>query len=166
MPQERSKIIIRMFFSLLSFFLFFAIIWQWSQYSISDNFFAARSANSFEVENNFKSVATYLMYLLMNVSNFLIYLGLPLIIIFFTGLPKTFKEGNFLFKSGIGVLALFLAIGIFQGNVERLWLFILPFFIIFANKLWQEENQTLFNAVLLLLFFQIIMTQAIFYTFY
>src|SRR3989344_3656515 len=131
-----AKALFRIFISLAFFLLFFLAIWQWSGYSITDNFFAARAANQGAVRSNFESVPMYFLYVFMNIINFLIYLGLPLIFIFFEGLPATLKESSALFKSGVWALLFFLAIGIFQANVERLWLFILPFFMVFKNKLF------------------------------
>lgn len=163
---ERAKILFRILLSLVSFALFFVFIWKWSGYSIIDNFFTANVANQGDVGSNFASAPIYLLYLLMNMASFLIYLGLPLVYMFFSNLPSAFKSSSLFFKSGVAVLIFFLAVGVFQGNVERLWLFILPFFPIFANKLFKEEYKFLFDPFLVLVFFQIIVTQIVFYTFY
>lgn len=162
----RSKTLLRVFISLALFFLFFFGLWQWSGYSIIDNFFAARLANQAAVKSNFESVRIYFLYVFMNIASFLIYLGIPLLYIFFKGLPATLKGSNSLFRSGLWLFLFFLAVGIFQGNVERLWLFVLPFFLMFPNKLFKEENQPLFNPFLFLMLFQIVVTQVLFYTFF
>lgn len=164
--QDRTKALLRIFISLMLFLLFFLAVWQWSGYSVIDNFFAARLANQAAVKSNFESIHMYFLYVFMNITSFLIYLGLPLLFIFFRGFPATFKESNALFKSGLWILLLFLAVGIFQGNVERLWLFILPFFLVFKNKLFEEEYQHLFNPYLALTLFQVVITQVLFYTFF
>ncbi|KKT57885.1 MAG: hypothetical protein UW81_C0004G0058 [Candidatus Giovannonibacteria bacterium GW2011_GWC2_44_9] len=163
---DRIKIVLRILFALAVFILFFFAIKQWSDYSIIDNFFSARLANSEAVKSNFESAQIYFLYVFMNIVNFLIYFGLPLVYVFFQGWPTTFKESNILFKSGVLILLFFLAVGVFQANVERLWLFILPFFLMFPNKLFKEENQSLFNPFLFLMLFQIVVTQVLFYTFF
>src|SRR3989344_5309376 len=163
---NRKLVATRIMISLAAFLLFFLVIWYWSGYSIVENFFIARGYGQEAVGSNFESVGMYFIYVLMNIVNFLIYLGLPSLLIFFKGLPATFKESNLLFKGGVWILLFFLVIGIFQANVERLWLFILPFFVDFKNKLLKEEHQRLFNPHLALTFFQIVVTQAMFYTFF
>ena len=163
---NRKLVATRIMISLAAFLLFFLVIWYWSGYSIVENFFIARGYGQEAVGSNFESVGMYFIYVLMNIVNFLIYLGLPSLLIFFKGLPATFKESNLLFKGGVWILLFFLVIGIFQANVERLWLFILPFFVVFKNKLLKEEHQRLFNPHLALTFFQIVVTQAMFYTFF
>ncbi|KKS96850.1 hypothetical protein A3B05_01090 [Candidatus Giovannonibacteria bacterium RIFCSPLOWO2_01_FULL_43_160] len=162
----RSKALLRVFISLALFFLFFFSLWQWSGYSIVDNFFAALAANQGAVRSNFESIPVYFLYIFMNIVNFLIYLGLPLFFVFLKGLPATFKNGNLLFKSGLWILLFFLAVGVFQANVERLWLFIVPFFMVFKNKLFNEECRPLFHPFLSLMLFQIVVTQILFYTFF
>lgn len=165
-PPRIVRVGSRVLLSLAAFIAFFVFLKIWSNYSIIDNFFSASVANQHAVRSNFESVSIYLLYLVMNLASFLIYFGLPFVYIFFSGLPGTFKNSNLLFKSGVAVLIFFLAAGVFQGNVERLWLFILPFFPIFANKLFKEEYQSLFAPYLALTFFQILVVQIIFYTFF
>lgn len=165
-PEIRVRFLFRIFLSLLFFSLFFWIIWKWSGYSIVDNFYTARIANQHSVRSNFESAGIYILYFFMNLVNFIIYLGLPLVIIFFSGLPDSFRRSNWLFKAGLGVLLFFLIVGVFQANVERLWLFILPFFPIFTNKLFRDEKQFLFAPYLWLVFFQIVVTQIMFYTYF
>lgn len=164
--SERIKILFRILLSLLTFSLFFIFIYKWSGYSIIDNFFTARVGNQKAVDSNFGSVAIYFLYFFINLISFLVYLGLPLVYLFFSDWRKSFKNSSILFKSGVFILGLFLIVGVFQGNTERLWLFVLPFFPIFANKLFKEEYQSLFNPFLAITFFQIMLTQIIFYTFY
>lgn len=162
----RSKVLFRILVSLCTFALFFVLLQRWSGYSIIDNFFIARVSNQHAVQSNFSSPAVYLLYIAINITTFLIFLGLPLVAIFFRDWSKTFRKATILFKSGIGVMLLFLVVGAFQGDVERLWLFIVPLFIPFANRLFANENRQLFGPFLSLVFFQIIVTQILFYTFY
>jgi len=163
---DHSVVLFRILLSLGAFILFFVILQFWSGYSIIDNFFTARVSNQHAVQSNFASLGMYLLYIAMNIVTFFIYLGLPLVAIFYRDWPDTLRKATILFKSGIGVVFIFLAAGAFQGDVERLWLFILPLFVPFANRLFANENQQLFGPFLSLVFLQIIVTQILFYTFY
>jgi len=162
----RTKIIARAVFSGIVCLFFFIILKYWGGYSVVDNFFVARDINKQLVESNFVSVGIYFQYLAMNILAFLTYLGVPLCIIFFSDLPCTFKKSGFWFKAGVGILFFFLLVGIFQGEIERIWLFIVPFFIPFFSHLYSKYNSTQFRAVLSLLFFQIIIFSVLFYTYW
>ena len=153
--------------SLLVMIVFFAILRYIYDYSIIDNFFLARMINTGLVESNFLSLGTFLTYMFMNIVAFLVYLGVPSGIAFFSELGYNFKMRSFWGLSGAGILLFFLVIGIFQGEVERIWLFLVPFFVISNARLFAgEQNNKQLNAVLSLLFFQIIVFQVMFYTYW
>lgn len=162
---EWRRIFFRILVSAGTFLLFFAGLYFWSHYSIIENFFAARAANQHIVSSNFESLRIYLIYFLMNVVDFTIYLGLPLLLLFISRGKNIFKD-NLFFKIGLVNLAFLLVVGVFQGEVERLWLFMVPFFIILFHEISDDENKPLFSATLALLFFQIIVTQVLFFTYW
>lgn len=162
----RRGVLYRILISLLAGTAFFLVIYWWSGYSIVDNFFTARAANSHAVQSNFASLATYLGYFIMNISTFIFYFGIPLAFIFYLEYRTVTRPWPWIFKSGLALLAFFLAVGIFQGNVERLWLFILPFFVVFPARMYVQDHDELFRPAIALLFLQMILTHTLFYTYY
>ncbi len=162
----RKIFLIRVVCTVFVFVLFFVALWKGSGYSIVHNFFIAYGHNNEIVESNFASVITYSSYFLMNVLEFLFYLGIPLVYIFVTSLPQSFIRRSKWFTCGAISLFFFLIIGIFQGEVGRIWLFIAPFFIHFGSSLLEGEDEQSFSAILMLLFLQIMTVQVAFYTFW
>lgn len=166
-PQEgRGEVGPRMGVSLATFVLFFAFVQWWSGYSITENFFAAQ-ANSYAVAGStYESFRTFITFFFINSTDFLIYLGLPFVILFFRTLPDSLSTAHAFFKFGLALIVFFLFLPIFQGNIGRLWLFIIPLFLGFGNMILKEEQQGLFGPLLSLTAFQIIIIQGVFYTFF
>lgn len=162
---EWRKIFLRIIASAGAFLLFFGGLYLWSNYSILGNFLAAKAVSDSFVGENFES-AGYLAYLAMNIADFLIYLGLPLVYLVVSGGFGTIKNSHWLFKVGLVNLIFLLVIGVFQGEVERLWLFMVPFFVIGADWATEDDERQIFPAFLALSFFQIIIMQVLFYTYW
>lgn len=165
-PTSRHRALARIFFSIFSFSVFFVVLYQWSGYSIVDNFYTARVGDALAVRSNFESLEAYLLYFFMNVSTFLLYSGIPLTYLILKNCRYTLQSKFWLFKSGMVLVTFFLLIGIFQGNVERLWLFMVPFFIIFQHFFFTEKRAPLLTPFFALLFLQTVVTEVLFYTFY
>lgn len=163
---NRLKTLLGIPYSILAFILFFVIIERWSGYSIIDNFFIARLANQSAVRSNFESVGKYFIYLFMSLTDFALYLGIPFLYLFFTDTIGSWKKSALWFKVGVAVMAFFLILGVFQGETARLWLFLTPFFVLGNPYLWNREKESEFNAFLVLILFQIIVTQTLFYTYW
>lgn len=144
--------------------IFFALLKGFG-YSIAENFFVSRALNS-EAVGAYYTFSSFFIFLFINILDFLFYFGLPLVILFFKGLPETFRGSSPVFKAGVTLAVLLLTLPLFQGNIGRLWLFILPIFMLFQNKLFKEEHQSLFPPFAALTAFQIMVTQIVFYTFF
>lgn len=155
----------RIVVSAAGFLAFFAFLYFWSGYSIVENFFAARGANQEAVRSNFESLGMYLTYFVMNFVALGVYLGIPNVIILVRNIKRFFTEKKEALMPFI-MLAFFLLIGVFQGEVGRLWLYWLPLFVIPLGYSVQKYRESQFTAVLSLLFFQIIILQVLFYTYW
>lgn len=138
-------------------------------YDIARSFFATHNRLDLNVGSNFSSVELYFIYLGMSILPFWVYLSWPNILAYF----DTLKTG--LLAKGAGVygqlailgagLILFLySLGIFQGENERIWLFLLPFFVLPGAKAIIDRDDV--APVLSLLFLQIISIQILFYTYW
>ncbi len=163
--QEKIIVVARALISGLTLAGCLGALYLATGYSIVANFFAARALNQALVSSNFASVGTYLNYLTMNSVAFLLYLGLPALYIFGKKINQ-FSKQNFWNWLGIGTVFLFLLIGIFQGENERIWLFVVPFFMTYYTWFLAEANPKQINVVLLMQAWQIIMVQILFYTYW
>lgn len=147
------------------FVLFFLALYMATGYSIIENYRVARNAQDNAVGSNFVSVGIYLLYFFMNLISFGIYLGIPNLVLFVRHFCLAFSKSKIAWL-GVGTALFFSFIGIFQGETERIWLFITPLFIIPLMNLSRERSEKQFSAHLSLLFFQIILMQLLFYTYW
>lgn len=163
--RERVSVLLRALSSAAVVALFFLWLQKGLGYSLVENFFVSRVLNT-EAVGAYYALSPFFIFLFINIADFLFYAGLPLVILFFRGLPETFALSTPVFKAGVALAVLLLTLNLFQGNIGRLWLFILPIFMLFANKLFSEEHQPLFKPFIALTAFQIVVTQIAFYTFF
>lgn len=161
--DERRWIAGRALWSMAGLALFFASLYYLTGYSILENFFAANNFQHEVVQSNFVSLWIYFLYLIMNVVSFGIYLGLPNVVLLF-GKIKNFISEFQPAALGFYMIAFLLLIGVFQGETERIWLFLTPLFILPISQVIAAESRK--SAVISLLFFQIIITQILFYTYW
>lgn len=160
-----KKAVFSLTVSILGFILFFVIINFFTGYSIINNFFVAQKAQNHAVESNFSSLWIYLTYFIMNITAFVIYLGLPNLIIFFIQKTKRliYSQIN---HFGIYLVLFFSFIGIFQGETERIWLFLTPLFLIpIIDRINNYDVKTT-QALSALLVFQVIIIHTLFYTYW
>lgn len=163
---HRLKTCISVLYSLIVFTIFFIVIRYWSGYSIIDNFFIARLASQMAVPNNFESFSKYLIYLFISLTDFLIYLGIPYLYLLSLNFIQSWKTSDALFRVGVYMVIFFLIAGLFQGETGRIWLFMVPFFVLGNPILLLKEKKYLLPAYLSLTFFQIIIIQTLFYTYW
>ena len=161
---EFKKLVLRSALAVLGFSICYFFIYVWTGYSIVQNFFAARSFQSNFVENNFASLGVYLTYFFMNLTSFLIYLGVPTIFLFLKNLKNLFNKEKKILALGFIMSAFFLAAGIFQGETERIWLFLAPLFILPITNFIKTAE--LSSALISLFFFETIFMQIMFYTYW
>ena len=164
--NERPWFMIKLLFSFLMFLLFFIGVQLWSGYSILENFFVAKMNNDIAVPSNFESVGRYFIYMAISALDFIIFLGIPYLVLLGSRLPVFGRKASVIVKSGLFILPLFLLIGVFQGETGRLWLFLIPFFILFGSTIFDDDNTKQFSALLALQFFQIIIIQILFFTYW
>jgi hypothetical protein len=146
------------------------VLYWLTGYSIIDNFFVANSANKEIVRSNFESLEVYLVYFLMNIFAFTFYLGLPSLYLLFSKLfrPCLYPIPYTLYPMLLGpaMVLLFSIIGIFQGEVERIWLFLAPLFITIFSYNPKKIIDKDFSVLILCLAWQIIIMQILFYTYW
>ncbi len=156
----------RVILSLVGFGMFFAALYWLTGYSIVDNFLVARGANREIVRSNFESIAFFFTYLFMNIFAFSYYLGVQNMIKLVYGIRDIFRARPRIYAVGFALVAIFLAVGIFQGEVERIWLFMAPLFVLSLGRLFRQVSGRDFSAAQALLFFQVVVTQILFYTYW
>lgn len=151
--------------SVFGFVLFFILLYAWSGYSILENFAEARIVNQGVVRSNFESVSVYFTYIIMNMLAFSIYLGIPVVYMLGRNFQRLFAEKK---ESLLGfiLLAFFLGIGVFQGEVGRLWLFWMPIFVLPLGFLAGRESPSRIHALVATLVFQIVSIQMLLYTYW
>ena len=162
----KRRVAIRIAASGFTFALSFALLRVFLHYSLIGNFFAGYEFYKSFAINNFESVGIYLSFVLLNLIPFIWHLGMPTVFYLVRDAKRTFIASNWWFKAGVIMWFCFVFIGLFQGEVERIWLFLMPFFLMYRSPLYTEANPEEFNAALSLIFFQIMIVQILFYTYW
>ncbi|MDP2684188.1 MAG: hypothetical protein Q8P20_03960 [bacterium] len=163
---NRNKLILRVFISFLSFVLFFVSLWLWSGYSIIENFFISHAANSELVISNFDSILIYFTFFVMNILAFGIALGIANINLFINNKKEIFIKSKPELWIGFVFILYLCLIGVFQGELTRLWMFVVPFFLFPLSIIVKKISNRQFNTLLSLLFLQIVVIQILFYTYW
>lgn len=170
--ENKRKVLFRSATSLVAFGLFFLSLWFWARYSIITNFFAGHAywetaIIDFSVENNVGSLKTYFIFAFNNLTPFILYLGIPIAIYLLRNSRRIILESDWWFKIGVVILSLFVFTGlILGGETERILLFMVPFFLMFNFPLYNKASKEEFNALLCLMFFQIMVFQIAFHTYW
>lgn len=164
--KERAIIALRASISFLAFVLFFIFLWQWSGFSIIENFIAAKGANQEAVISNFQSIGIYFTFMIMNILAFGFSLGIVNLLLFIKHKKDIFKTNRPELWFGFAYVAFLLLLGIFQSELARLWMFMVPFFLFLLAEIIEKFTKRQFSAVLSLLFLQIVLIQALFYTYW
>lgn len=162
-PEERK--ISRIIFSIAGFAGWWLCLYWLTDYSIITNFFIARQVQGQVVASNFASAGMYALFALMNITSFFFYLGIANVILLGKKM-KTVLDNKKILGVGFVLVIFFVLIGIFQGEVERIWLFLLPWFLLPIVKSIEDLSDQQFGLLLSLSFFQIIITQTLFYTYW
>lgn len=166
-PKEEKKIVTyRALSSLAGFIGFFFVLWYTFGYFTITNFFSGYDFYKTFAVSNFASVSLYFSFAVINLIPFVWYLGAPTIVYFAKDAKKQFAKSTWWFKTGVLMWLVFCFIGIFQGEIERIWLFLMPLFLMYPSKLYDQADNKEFNAALSLMFFQIIVFQIVFYTYW
>lgn len=164
--HRRAWSVFNLAVSFLSFVLFFVFLWQWAGYSIIENFIVARGFNQEAVISNWQSIGVYLTFLIMNVLSFGFALGVINLLIIFKDKYNFFIKNKPELWLGFSYILFLLLIGVFQGEVERLWMFVVPFFLFPLGASLTKISEKKFSLILSLLFLQIIFIQVLFYTYW
>ena len=158
--------------TLFAFVFFFLSLWLWARYSIITNFFAGheywqRAIIEYSIDNNINSFKMYFIYAINNLTPFIWYLGAPVAVFLLRDVRGVYLKSNWWFKVGLLILSLFIFTGlVLGGETERILLFLVPLFLMFPSSIYDNNNSKEFNAILCLLFFQIIMFQIAFHTYW
>lgn len=169
---NKRKVLFRVVTTVAAFGFFFLSLWFWARYSIVTNFFAGhtywqKAILDYSIDNNIDSFKIYLIYAINNLTPFIWYLGAPVAVYLLGDVRKIFLKSNWWFKVGVVILSLFVFTGlILGGETERILLFLVPLFLMFPSPLYDKTNTEEFNAVLCLLFFQIMIFQIAFHTYW
>ena len=164
--SERSGLFLRIGVAGLSFVLFFVTLWVWSGYSVVENFMVARGANQEAVISSFESIGIYFTFVIINILAFTFALGITNVMVFIRNRKDIFIKNRPELWIGSVYLLFFLSIGVFQGELARLWMFLIPFFLPPLAVVVKKISNRQFNALLSLLFLQIVVTQILFYTYW
>ncbi len=151
---------------LVGFLGFFATLYSLTGYSIVANFFVANAVQQNVIETNTPSIFIYLLFAFMNIFAFGFYLGIPNVILFLRqGTQSLFGSERFLTGLGFLVVLIFLVTGLFQGETERIWLFLTPLFMlsIYRGIVLSGVNSL---AAISLLVSQIVLIQTLFFTYW
>jgi hypothetical protein len=143
-------------------------------YDIVNNFNVARGLigvqfSNLGIKTNYASPGYYVLYQLMSIIPFLVYLSWPVILNYIKAIRGRMRvifndPQKILVVLGWAFLPVLLFAGIFMGETERLWIFLMPFFVLpAATKIMSDEDRL---AVFMLLFLQIVTIQIAFFTYW
>ncbi len=161
--ENRKHFFLRVGATLFSAVGFFVFLYVWAEYSIIENFFVAKAANHGSVESNFVSLGRYVTYAVVNSFDILVALGIGTSVLLFPRLRSFFVRKDRMIGVGFCVILFFILIGVFQGELARLWLFVTPFFLLPLGEAiegWGRQRMSLFLGVL---FLQTVMMELLFY---
>lgn len=164
--QKRAAVVVNLIISFLSFVLFFVFLWQWTDYSIIENFLVAKAASKEAVMSNFQSAAIYAIFFIMNILDFGFALGIVNLLSVMQSKKEIFLRNRPELWLGFAYVLFLVVIGVFQGELLRLWMFVVPFFLFSFGVFVEKISERKFSLVLSLLFLQIIFTQVLFYTYW
>ena len=149
------------------FVAFHILLSQFTGYSMIENFRAAQEVHFTIVDAGAQSLGAYLLFAVMNVTAALIYLGIINNVLFARLLKKHgwSRLGLDLAGTGYLMIALLVLTGLYQAEVERIWLFVTPLFVPAIIKNLQVTRLPHGIAVALLTL-QILVMETLFYTFW
>lgn len=164
--QVRRTVILRgALWSLAGFIAPFLFLHWWTGYSAIENFLVANSIQHTVVIGTSSSLLVYILFAFINIFSFSFYLGIPNIFLLTKTGIRGLSENRFLIVLGFLMVTLFTLSGFFQGEVERIWLFLYPLFVVILNQVIQKIKINT-TPILFLLVFQIIITQTLFFTYW
>ncbi len=164
-PAKRNQLILRGVASLAGF-LGFAVLLQWGTgYSFIENFHLANAVHHGVVNAGASSALAYLSFAFINLFAFFSYLGVPTVLVFIKNARSLFMPRDLFVPFPFLFVAFLVATGLFQGEIERLWLFIVPLFIPPIFRSLSLSHLSSF-ALAALLVFQSIVIQILFYTYW
>jgi uncharacterized membrane protein YhaH (DUF805 family) len=131
-----------------------------------ENFQASHAANQEAVISNFGSVGIYFTFVVMNILTFSLALGIANLSVMTKKWHELWQRNRPELYFGFAYVAFLLAVGVFQGEIERLWMFVVPFFLPAIAKATEKISHRQFSSLISLLFFQIVIIQILFYTYW
>ena len=164
--SERITLVKRGVWTITGFLGFLVMVYEITGYSPVANFLVANAVHHGVVSTGASSAVTYLLFALINLVAFFLFLGVPTVILFFWhGIKNFFTRENILSSFGFFVVLFFVLSGLFQGEVERIWLFLTPLFLP-AMYRSIEKSTVSYPVVISLLVLQIVVIQTLFYTYW
>lgn len=160
--EDTKTLMLRGLWSLTGFLGFAALLELGAGYSFVENFFLASAVHHGVMNASASSAFTYLAFALINLFAFFFYLGIPhCILLYRHGMKRILASENRVMSLGFFLVFFFVLTGLFQGEVERLWLFVVPLFV---AALARTRANT--SALVSLLVFQAVVVQVLFYTYW
>lgn len=149
------------------FVAFHVLLREFTGYSMIENFRAAQEVHFTIVGAGAQSIGVYALFALMNVTAALIYFGIVHHVLFARLIRKHGwrRLGLDVAAGGYLMMAILVLSGLYQAEVERLWLFVTPLFVPAILKSLQATRLPPGIAVALLTL-QIIVLETLFYTFW
>ncbi len=163
--EEKKILLVRGGISLVGFLSFAGLLYFGTGYSFVENFFLANSVHHTVLDTGASSLVLYGIFALVNLIAFVIYLGLPIGLLLKNRARAIFSSVDWLVLLPLAAVAFLIISGLFQGEVERLWLFLIPLFVaplIHALR----DSRVRASALVSLLVFQAVVMQILFYTYW
>ena len=131
-----------------------------------ENFIISREALKGLVPSNFESFGLYFTFFIMNVLVFSISIGIVNTLLFIKNKKEIFVKNKPELWIGFALFAFLCLVGVFQGELTRLWMFVVPFFLFPLSVIIEKITNRQFNTILSLLFLQSVVLQILFYTYW
>lgn len=177
--NENTKIFSSLVSAALSFAVFYLIIYLLTDYSIFGTLKnVSQHTSRFYMEESGNYNQSYIFWRFGNIIAFSLFVGVPTASLYLKELYQLTKNIFQRMNTDIYMLAFIvtflfidLALMFFMGEVERLWLFLIPFLVIPAAKnLWNHcqstKSSVLLHLTLTLLFMQSLLLELVLYTYW
>ncbi len=163
---KKEELIKRVFTTVAVFILFYVFLYLWSGFSIIENFQSSLAGNQGAVQSNFESLKIYFTYFSINIVDFFVSIGIATTVLFFSKLKLFYSDRGSIINTGFVFLLFLLLIGVFQGELMRLWMFVIPFFLFPIARMVKSLSSRQLGLFLSLLWFQSVVLQILFYTYW
>lgn len=156
-----------------TFTLFYLLLYLWARYNLLSALWASYKKDERSMGTGYESFGRYFNISIANLFAFLIGVGIPSTMIWLHEISSELRQMIRFRSADIYVLSSFLTLilisfsTLFTLEVERIWIFMVPFIVIpVAKHLYEGHHRWEFYVVALLLCVQLLLSEIFLYTYW